>query len=238
MKLDILAFGAHPDDVELGAGGILAKHAAKGYLTGIIDLTEGEMGTRGTPDIRREESRQAAQILKCSMRENLKMRDGFIVNDEASQLQVIQTIRKYQPEIVLCNAPSDRHPDHGVAAKLVADAAFKAGLRKLETTVDGEEQEAWRPKVLYHYIQFHPLTPDLIVDISGYSEKKMQSIKAHASQFYDPNSDEPETVIASKYFFDSIEARSREYGRTIYAEYGEGLLVNNTIGVDNLFEIK
>ncbi len=238
MKLDILAFGAHPDDVELGAGGILAKQAAAGYKTGIIDLTEGEMGTRGTSEIRAKEAKEAAEILNCSVRENLQLRDGFIANDEASQIKVIEAIRKYKPEIVLCNAPSDRHPDHGNAAKLLKEATFKAGLRKLKTTVNGEEQEAWRPKTLYHYIQFYALQPDLIVDISGYFEKKMASIKAHSSQFFNPNSDEPETVIASKYFFDSIEARSREYGRSIYAEHGEGLIVERVIGISDLFVLK
>jgi bacillithiol biosynthesis deacetylase BshB1 len=238
MKLDILAFGAHPDDVELGAGGILAKHAALGYKTGIIDLTLGEMGTRGTPELRQREAKKAAAILNCAVRENLEMRDGFLQNDEKSQLLVIQAIRKFKPDIVLCTAPTDRHPDHGAAAKLVVDAAFKSGLHKLETTYSDQQQAPWRPRALYHYIQFHALQPDFIVDISGFGDQKMNAIKAHGSQFYDPHSNEPETVIASKYFFESIESRAREYGRQIYAELGEGLLTNNVIGVNDLFKIK
>jgi bacillithiol biosynthesis deacetylase BshB1 len=238
MKLDILAFGAHPDDVELGAGGTLAKHAKQGAKTGIIDLTRGEMGTRGTPEIRDDEAKIAAKILGCAVRENLKMRDGFLVNDEASQLQIVKIIRKYQPEIILINAPRDRHPDHGVASEMVLQASFKSGFAKLETELDGQKQNAWRPKVIYKYIQFYDLKPDFIVDISGFHDKKMESVLAHSSQFYNPNSTEPDTVIASKSFFESLEARSREYGRGIYVEHGEGFLVDRIIGAENLFSIK
>ena len=238
MKIDILAFGAHPDDVELGAAGTLAKHAAKGHTTAIIDLTLGEMGTRGTSEIRWQEAQDAAKILGCAFRENLHLRDGFIRNDEASQLAVIQAIRKYKPEVVLCNAPSDRHPDHGHASALVLEACFLAGLRKLESSLEDVKQEPWRPKKVYHYIQFLPLQPSFIVDITGYYDQKIASIKAHASQFYNPESDEPETVIASKYFFDSIEGRSREYGRSIYVEHGEGFISKESIAIDNLFSLK
>lgn len=238
MKIDILAFGAHPDDVELGAGGTLAKHAANGYKTAIIDLTLGEMGTRGTPEIRRKEAEEAAAILGCAFRENLEMRDGYIRNDEASQRLIIQAIRKYQPEVVLCNAPTDRHPDHGHASKLVLEASFLAGLRKLETNIDGVMQAPWRPKKVFHYIQFMSLEPTFVQDITGYYPQKIASVKAHSSQFYNPNSEEPETVIASKSFFDSIEGRAREFGRIIYTEYGEGLIAKEPIGVDSLFVLK
>ena len=234
MKLDILAFGAHPDDVELGAGGTLAKQAANGSKTGIIDLTYGEMGTRGTPEIRLEEAKIAAKILGCSIRENLGLRDGFLVNDENSQLEVIKMIRKYQPDIVICNAPQDRHPDHGIASRLVVESCFKAGLRKLVIEHEGETQKAWRPKAIFHYLQYHALQPNLIVDISEFYKKKEESILAHQSQFYNPNSDEPETVIASKGFLDSIEGRAREYGRLIYKENGEGFIAEEIIKVENL----
>jgi len=238
MKLDILAFGAHPDDVELGAGGTLAKHAKQGAKTGIIDLTRGEMGTRGTPEIRDEEAKNAAKILGCVVRENLKMRDGFLVNDEASQLEIIKIIRKYRPEIILINAPRDRHPDHGVASEMVLQASFKSGFTKLETKLDGQKQNAWRPKVAYKYIQFYDIRPDFVIDISGFMDQKMESIVAHSSQFYNPNSTEPETVIASKSFFESLEARSREYGRSIYAEHGEGFLVDRMIGAEDLMKMR
>lgn len=224
MKLDILAFGAHPDDVELGAGGTLAKHVALGYNVGIIDLTQGEMGTRGTPEIRLNEADHAAEILGCAMRTNLGLRDGFITNNEASQLKVIRAIRKYQPDIVLCTAPSDRHPDHGNAATLVKESVFKAGLKKLTTIEGTADQENWRPKRLYHYIQYHALQPDFVVDISDHFEVKLSSIKAHQSQFFNPHSKEPETVIASRDFIDSIESRAVEYGRIIYAKFGEGFI--------------
>ncbi len=234
MKLDILAFGAHPDDVELGAGGTLAKQQNNGAKIGIIDLTRGEMGTRGTPEIRAEEAHKAAEILGCSVRENLCLRDGFLTNDERSQLAIIESIRKYKPEIILINAPHDRHPDHGVASDLLVQASFKSGFTKFKTELDGKTQEPWRPKVLYKYIQFYDLKPDFVVDITGFMNVKMESILAHASQFYNPKSEEPETVIASKSFLESIESRAREYGRTIYATHGEGFIVERVIGVDDL----
>ena len=205
MKLDILAFGAHPDDVELGCSGTIAKEISLGKKVGIIDLTRGELGTRGSVEIRNSESAKASQILGVSVRENLDMRDGFFVNDEAHQLKVIEMIRKYQPEIVLCNAIDDRHIDHGKGSKLVSDACFLSGLRMIETESNGEKQSAWRPKVVYHYIQWKNLEPDFVVDISDFMEVKMQSILAYGSQFYDPNSKEPESPISSKNFLDSVK---------------------------------
>ena len=200
MKLDILAFGAHPDDVELGCSGTIAKEISLGKKVGIIDLTRGELGTRGSVAIRNSESEKATQLLGVSVRENLDMRDGFFVNDEAHQLKIIEMIRKYQPEIVLCNAIQDRHIDHGKGSKLVSDACFLSGLRKIETKVNGVLQQAWRPKVVYHYIQWENLHPDFVVNISGFIDIKMESILAYSSQFYDPNSDEPESPISSKNF--------------------------------------
>jgi len=233
MKLDILAFGAHPDDVELGAGGTMAAQAALGAVTGIVDLTAGEMGTRGTPEIRKVEAENAAKILGCKVREILNFRDGFFTNDESHQLEVIKIIRKYQPEILLINAPTDRHPDHGRAAQLVLDASFLAGLRKVETTDNGISQLPWRPKAVYHYMQFYSLTPTLIFDISGFISAKMEAIKAHKSQFFNPQSDEPETIIASKSFFESLEGRAREYGRLIYKEFGEGFIAARVSGIND-----
>lgn len=202
MKLDILAFGAHPDDVELGCSGTIAKEVNLGKKVGIIDLTRGELGTRGSVETRNLESAKASEILCVSIRENLDMRDGFFVNDEAHQLKVIQMIRKYQPEIVLCNAIDDRHIDHGKGSKLVSDACFLSGLRQIKTEFNDEMQEAWRPKVVYHYIQWKNIEPDFVVDISDFMETKMNSVLAYGSQFYDPKSNEPVTPIASKNFLE------------------------------------
>lgn len=237
-KLDILAFGAHPDDIELGCGGTLVSHVKKGKKVGLIDLTLGELGTRGTPEIRLEEAQEAAKIIGAEIRENLRMADGFFVNDETHRLLIIQILRKYRPEIVLCNAPNDRHPDHGNGAKLVRDAAFLSGLRKIETSHNGENQAPWRPKAVYHYVQFYDLEPDFVVDISDAIEEKMASYKAHKSQFFDPNSQEPETLISKPDFLENIQARSRYYGQFIHAEHGEGFLTESYIGVDDLFSIK
>ena len=235
MKLDILAFGAHPDDVELGAGGLLAKEAAEGKKTGIIDLTRGEMGTRGTPEIRDLEAQEAARILGSSVRINLQMADGFFANNAAHQESVARSLRIYQPDIVIANAPEDRHPDHGKGSQLVRDACFLSGLWKWKIQDEkGQELKAWRPKVLYYHIQFRELKPDLIVDISGYHEQKMESVQAHKSQFYDPNSKEPETLIASKEFFESVTYRARNYGRIIGVPYGEGYIADRTLGSPNL----
>ncbi len=239
MKLDILAFGAHPDDVELGAGGLLATHAQKGALTGIVDLTRGEMGTRGTPEIRDEEAKEAARILGCAVRENLQMPDGQVSYDHESQLQVATVIRKYRPDIVLMNAPTDRHPDHGRASRLVEEACFIAGLHKISCTDEaGEELAPWRPKTMYKYLQFYNLEPNLLVDISAGMEAKTQSILAHKSQFYDPNSKEPETVIASKGFLDSVTARAMDWGRIIGAKYAEPLITVRHAGVEDLRAIR
>lgn len=200
MKLDILAFGAHPDDVELGCSGTIVKEVSLGKKVGIVDLTRGELGTRGSVPIRNAESQKAAEILGISVRENLDMRDGFFVNDEQHQLEIIKRIRKYQPEIVICNAIDDRHIDHGKGSKLVSDACFLSGLRKIETLHDGISQEAWRPKVVYHYIQWKNIEPDFVVDISEFIDKKTDAIMAYSSQFYTENSNEPITPIATKNF--------------------------------------
>lgn len=237
MKLDILAFGAHPDDVELGCGGTLAKAVSSGLKVGIVDLTQGDLGTRGTPEIRLQEAQAAAEVLGVHARENLGFRDGFFVNDEAHQREVIRLIRKYQPETVICNAPHDRHPDHGRGSELVVESVFYSGLRKIETTDGGQPQEAWRPKRVFHYIQFYDLKADFSVDVSGFEDVKMDAIHAHASQFYDPNSTEPKTVISSKQFHDSIKGRMVEWGRIIGAAYAEGFIAERTMGVDQITDL-
>ena len=238
MKLDVLAFGAHPDDVELGCGGTLAKDAANGKKIGIIDLTRGELGTRGTAETRDEEAFNAAKILGVSMRLNLEFADGFFVNDKEHQLAIIKMIRKYQPEIVICNAIDDRHIDHGKGSKLVSDACFLSGLMKIETEDDGILQKAWRPKQVYHYMQWKNLEPDLAVDITGFIDKKMESVLAYKTQFFDANSKEPETPISSKNFTDSINYRSRDLGRLVGVEHAEGFTVERYVAVDSLFDLK
>jgi len=238
MKLDILALAAHPDDTELGCSGTLLVHIAKGQKVGVIDFTRGELGTRGTPEIRDQEAADSAKLMGLAARENLAFRDGFFVNDEAHQLSVIQKIRKYQPEVLLVNAPADRHPDHGRASELSVRSSFLSGLKNITTEENGIEQEAWRPKAVYHYVQSDYLKPDFIVDISAHWDKKMESIMAFKSQFFDPNSKEPQTYISSELFIKSIEARALEFGRTIGANYGEGFTVDRTIGVDSLFDLK
>lgn len=238
MKLDILAFGAHPDDVELGCSGTIAKEVNLGKKVGIIDLTRGELGTRGSVETRNSESVKASEILGVSIRENLDMRDGFFVNDEAHQLKVIQMIRKYQPEIVLCNAIDDRHIDHGKGSKLVSDACFLSGLRQIKTEFNDEMQEAWRPKVVYHYIQWKNIEPDFVVDISDFMETKMNSVLAYGSQFYDPKSNEPVTPIASKNFLESIKYRAQDLGRLVGVEYAEGFTVERYLAVNALSDLK
>jgi bacillithiol biosynthesis deacetylase BshB1 len=237
MKLDILAFGAHPDDVELGCSGTIAKEIFLGKKVGIIDLTRGELGTRGSVEIRNNESEAAAKILGVSIRENLDMRDGFFINDESHQLRIIEIIRKYKPEIVLCNAIDDRHIDHAKGSKLVSDACFLSGLVKIETLIDGIQQEAWRPKLVYHYIQWKNIEPDFVVDITGFIDIKEASILAYGSQFYNPNSNEPETPIATKNFLESIHNRSRELGRLIGSEYAEGFTVERYLAVNSLGDL-
>lgn len=238
MKLDILAIGAHPDDVELGCAGTIAKEVALGKKIGIIDLTRGELGTRGSAEIRDLESAAAAKILGVAVRENLNMRDGFFVNDESHQLAVIRMIRKYQPEIVLCNAIDDRHIDHPKGSQLVSDACFLSGLTRIETTWQGEVQKAWRPKVVYHYLQWKNIEPDFVVDITGYNEKRIEAIMAYSSQFYDPKSNEPETPIATKNFLESLNNRPRELGRLTGVEYAEGFTTERYLAVNSLADLK
>lgn len=237
MKLDILAFGAHPDDVELGCAGTILKEISLGKTVGIVDLTRGELGTRGSAEIRDQEANAAAKILGVLVRENLEMRDGFFVNDENHQLEVIKMIRKYRPEIVLCNAIDDRHIDHAKGSKLVSDACFLSGLRKVETSVDGESQEAWRPKLVYHYIQWKNLAPDFVVDITGFTDKKIESIIAYRSQFYDANSKEPESPITSRNFFESLNYRSQDFGRLVGVDHAEGFTVERYLAVNSLGDL-
>jgi N-acetylglucosamine malate deacetylase 1 len=238
MKLDILAFGAHPDDVELGCSGTILKEVSLGKKVGIVDLTRGELGTRGSAEIRDQEANAAAKILGVSVRENLNMRDGFFANDEKHQLEIIKMIRKYQPEIVLCNAIDDRHIDHGKGSKLVSDACFLSGLMKIETVLDGEIQKPWRPKVVYHYIQWKNIEPDFVVDITGFTDRKIESILAYRSQFYDPNSKEPESPISSKNFLESLNYRSRDLGRLTGVEHAEGFTVERYLAVNSLGDLK
>lgn len=239
MKLDILAFGAHPDDVELGSGATIAKEVANGKKVGIVDLTRGELGTRGSAEIRDLEAAAAAKILGVVARENLEFADGFFVNDKEHQLAIIRMIRKYRPEIVLCNAIDDRHIDHGKGSKLVSDACFLSGLIKIDTKLDGDDQwqNPWRPKIVYHYIQWKNIEPDVVVDVTGYIDKKTEAIMAYSSQFYDPKSKEPETPISSKNFTDSVNYRARDLGRLIGVEYGEGFTTERFPAVNNLTDL-
>ena len=238
MKLDILAIGAHPDDVELGCGATIAKEIANGKKVGIIDLTRGELGTRGTAETRKQEAENAAKILGVSVRENLGFADGFFVNDKEHQLAIIKMIRKYQPEIVLCNAIDDRHIDHGKGSKLVSDACFLSGLIKIETSEDKKSQEPWRPKHVYHYIQWKHIEPDFVVDISEFIDVKMKAVMAYKTQFYNPDEKGPQTPISSKNFTDSINYRARDLGRLVGVEYAEGFTVERYVSVNSLFDIK
>jgi len=238
MKLDILVFAAHPDDAELGCGGTIAKHVSLGHKVGIIDFTRGELGTRGTPETRQVEAAEAARILGASVRENLRLRDGFFQNDEASQLAVVRAVRKYQPEIVIANAIYDRHVDHGKGASLAYDGCFLSGLAKIETVDEsGKKQQAWRPKAVYHYIQSHLIEPDVVVDITGFWETKLNAIKAFKTQFFDPGSKEPETYISKPGFLQMIESRGIEFGHAIGVTHGEGFTVRRYPGVDNLLNL-
>ena len=237
MKIDILAIGAHPDDVELTCSGTILKHIQMGKTVGIIDLTQGELGTRGTAKIRQQEAQNAATYLGVKFRENLRMKDGKFENNSTHQLEIIKKIRKYRPEIILCNAISDRHPDHARAATLVSEAAFYSGLRKITTQVDGKSQQAWRPKVVYHYIQDRYLKPDFVVDITPFVDQKMQAIKLFKSQFFDPKSKEPATPISGENFIAFLKARMAEMGRSIACDYAEGFTVERVPGVNNLFDL-
>ena len=238
MKLDILAFGAHPDDVEWGCSGTIAKEISLGKKVGIIDLTRGELGTRGSVEIRNSESAKASELLGVVARENLDMRDGFFINDEAHQLKIIEMIRKYKPEIVLCNAIQDRHIDHGKGSKLVSDACFLSGLLRIETELDGVSQEAWRPKVVYHYIQWQNIEPDFVVDISDFMDTKMEAVLAYGSQFYNPNSNEPVSPITSKNFLDSVKYRAQDLGRLVNVTYAEGFTTERYVAVNSLGDLK
>jgi bacillithiol biosynthesis deacetylase BshB1 len=238
MKLDILAIGAHPDDVELGCSATLAKEISFGKRVGILDLTMGELGTRGSSEIRATESAEAANILGIDIRDNLSFEDGFFVNDKKHQLEIIKIIRKYQPEVVLCNAVDDRHIDHGKGSKLVSDACFLSGLRRLKTNLNGKSQKEWRPYHVYHYIQWKNINPDFVVDVSKFMEKKMEAVKAYSSQFYDPNSDEPISPITSKNFLDSVLYRAQDLGRLIGVDYAEGFTTERYVAVDRLDNLK
>lgn len=237
MKLDILAFGAHPDDVELSAAGVLISHINHGYKCGIVDLTRGELGTRGDADTRDREAAAAAQIMGISVRENLGMDDGFFTNDKEHQLEIVKMIRKYQPEIILCNAESDRHPDHGRASGLVSNSVFLAGLPKVETSFEEQDQKAWKVKSVYHYIQDRFLKPDVVVDISLHWDQKMDAIQAYKTQFYQPGAKGPQTAISTKEFLDFLAGRSAEMGRPAGFKYAEGFTVERYPGVKDLFNL-
>ena len=233
MKVDILAIGAHPDDVELGCGGTVAKLISEGKTVAIVDLTQGELGTRGTNLTRAEEAANSAKILGISARENLKMKDGFVSNCEEHQMQIVKIIRKYRPEIVLANAIDDRHPDHAKAAKLVSDACFLSGLVKIETVSEGENQKPWRPKQIFHYIQWKNIAPDFVIDISNFMEKKIEACLAFKTQFYDPNSTEPMTPISTKDFLESLTYRAQDLGRLSGVEFAEGFTTEKLLAFKN-----
>lgn len=238
MKLDLLVFAVHPDDAELGCSGTLLKHKANGKTTGIIDLTRGELGTRGSAETRAVEAADAAAILKLDVRENLAMRDGFFRNDEDHQMEIIRKIRQYQPNIVIANALKDRHPDHGRAAALIEDAAFLSGLVKIRTQLNGNDQQPWRPRLLLHFIQDTYIHPDILIDISQFWGNKMKSISAYKTQFYNPDYDEDnETYISSPEFVKSVEARNREFGKYIGATFAEGFTCARPLGVGDLSDL-
>jgi bacillithiol biosynthesis deacetylase BshB1 len=233
MKTDILAFGAHPDDVELGCGGTMAKMVSEGKICAIVDLTKGELGTRGTDETRKAEAADSAAILGIVARENLGLKDGFLENSQEYQMEIVKMVRKYRPEIVLANAIDDRHPDHAKAAKLVSDACFLAGLRKINTVLDGAQQEAWRPKQIFHYIQWKNIEPEFVIDISEYLDQKIKACMAFKTQFYDPTSKEPETPITSKDFFESLTYRAQDLGRLSGVTYAEGFTSEKLIAMKN-----
>jgi N-acetylglucosamine malate deacetylase 1 len=237
MKLDILVFAAHPDDAELGCAGTILTQVAKGKKVGIVDITHGELGTRGSAALRNKEALAAAKVLGIQVRENAGFADGFFQNDEAHNLKLVRYIRKYQPEIVLANAIHDRHPDHGRSSGLVSRACFLSGLRKIETSLNNKNQKEWRPKAVFHYIQDRYIVPDFVVDISKHWDEKVKAIKAYKSQFYDPASKEPKTYISDPDFFPFIESRAREMGHAIGVKYGEGFTKEKQIGVRDLFDL-
>lgn len=233
MKIDLLAIGVHPDDIELSCSGVLLVEKKNGKKTAILDLTEGELGTRGSVAERYQEAADSARILQVDARENLQLADGFFENNEDSKRRLIQAIRKYQPEIILCNAPEDRHPDHGRSSALVSDAAFLSGLQKIQTQQSGTLQEAWRPKYVFQYIQDRYLEPDFVVDISDVFEEKIESIKAYRTQFYQPGADGPQTYISSPDFLDSVVYRHKMFGKMIGVKYAEGFISKKKIGFRN-----
>lgn len=233
MKLDILAFGAHPDDVELSCAGTLMVEKMHGKKIGVVDLTQGELGTRGSAELRKQEATAAAEILQLDVRENLELADGFFKNDEVHQRQIIRAIRKYQPEIILCNAPDDRHPDHGRSAQLLEDAVFLSGLRKIETIDNGQLQTVWRPWYVFNYIQDRYLHPNFVMDISAVMEQKLASIRAYGTQFENPGLDEPQTYISTPDFLDSVIYRAKMYGKMIGVKYAEGFISRKMIGFNS-----
>ena len=237
-KVDILAVGAHPDDVELSAAGTLIKHIQEGKKVAIVDLTEGELGSRGSVKERYEEATKAAEIMGVHYRENTQLADGFFEQDKSSLLKLIAQIRHFQPEIVLANAPSDRHPDHGRGASFIERACFLSGLLKIETERNGEKQAHWRPKAVYHYIQDNYITPDFVIDVSDYRDQKFKAIFAYATQFYNPEMKGPETPISSKKFVDFLEARMIQMGRNINVKYAEGFVCSRIPGVSSLFDLQ
>lgn len=238
MKLDILVFAVHPDDAELGCSGTILKHIALGKKVGIVDFTRGELGTRGSAEIRDEEAADSAKILGLHARENLRFKDGFFQNNEAHQLEVIKMVRKYQPEIIFTNALHDRHPDHGRAGDLANDAIFLSGLRRIETKLDGQKQEPWRPRLVLQYIQDRYIQPDILVDITEVMEQKIASIRAFKTQFDSPDTSEPQTYISSPEFLEAVISRAREFGKSIGATYAEGFTSRKLLGVDNLFDLR
>jgi bacillithiol biosynthesis deacetylase BshB1 len=238
MKLDILAFAAHPDDVEISAAGTLLKYISEGKSIGIVDLTEGELGTRGTVQTRYEEAETAGKLLGLSARENLRIKDGFFENSEENKRLIIQQIRRFQPEIVLANSILDRHPDHGRAAKLVADACYLAGLRKIETQWEEETQEAYRPRLILHYIQDYYIQPNFVIDVSEFMDKKIEVIKAYKTQFFNPESTEPNTPISGEDFFDFLKGRMMTVGRPAGMKYAEGFTIDRIVGVRDLFDLR
>ncbi len=234
MKLDLLAFGAHPDDIELSCSGLLLAEKKNGKKVGVVDLTEGELGTRGTVETRYLESAAASLILGLDVRENLQLPDGFFMNDKESQLRVIKAIRKYQPEIIVCNAPHDRHPDHGKAAELVTHAAFLSGLSKVETDINGTAQMAWRPNYTFHYIQDRYIEPDFLIDITEVIEQKIASIRAYKTQFHNPSLQEPETYISQPEFLDNLLHQNQLLGKRIGVKYAEGFITKKILGFKNM----
>lgn len=236
-QLDILAFGAHPDDVELCCSGTVLRQISLGQKVGVVDLTRGELGTRGNAQIRAEEAKKAARIMGISVRENLGLADGFFAKDEDARLKVVRMIRKYRPAVILANAIRDRHPDHGRAAKLVAEASFLSGLEKVITQLEDEQQEKWRPQAVYFYIQDRYIEPDFVVDISPFMEKKLEAIRAYKSQFFDAASQEPDTPISAQSFLDLIVSRAQYYARQIGVEYAEGFTVERPPGVGDILSL-